>query len=103
MGYRTPKQDKGDVSEDPLAALARATLGTQTGSELSRQEDPFHFSSAEEMENEGQTLILDPANPLAELVGQMRTHLSPTRGYAPSGERVPPLRPQRLSRVRRVC
>ncbi len=89
-GVPNSEQDEGDVSEDPLAALAHATLGTQTGSELSRQEDPFHLSSAEEMENEGRTLILDPAKPVAELVGQMRAHLSPTWGYAPSGERVPP-------------
>ncbi len=89
-GVPDSEQDEGDMSEDPLAALAHATLGTQTGGELSRQEDPFHFSSAEEMENEERTLILDPAKPLAELMGQMRAHLSPMRGYAPSGERVPP-------------
>ena len=47
------EQDEGGVSEDPLEALVHATLGTQTGSELPRQEDPFHFSSSEGMGNEG--------------------------------------------------
>ncbi len=47
------EQDEGGVSEDPLVALAHTTLGTQAGRELSCQEDPFQFSSQEEMENEG--------------------------------------------------
>ncbi len=41
------EQDEGGVSEDPLAALTHTTLGTQTGRELSRQEDPFQLSSQE--------------------------------------------------------
>ncbi len=47
------EQDEGGVSEDPLEALARATLGIQTGGELPRQEDSFQFSSQEEMEHKG--------------------------------------------------
>ncbi len=84
------EQDEGGVSGDPLAALAHTMLGTQTGRELSHQKDPFQLSSQEEMENEGRNLTLDPAKPLAELVGQIRAYLSPTRGYAHGGERVPP-------------
>ena len=84
------EQDEVGVSGDPLAALAHTMLGTQTGRELSHQKDPFQLSSQEEMENEGRNLTLDPAKPLAELVGQIRAYLSPTRGYAPGGERVPP-------------
>ena len=85
------EQDEGGVSEDPLAALAHATLGTQTGRELSRQEDPFQLSSQEAMESEGQTLTLNPAKPLAELVGQMRAYLSPTLGYLLAGRGCLPL------------
>ncbi len=84
------EQDESSVSEDPLTALAHMTLGTQTGRELSRQEDSFQPSSREVMENQGRNLILDPAKPLANLVGQIRAYLSPVRGYASGGERVPP-------------
>ncbi len=69
------EQDEGGVSEDPLEALTRATLGTQIARELSLQEDSFQLSSQEEMEYEGRTLTLDPAKPLAELVGQMHAYL----------------------------
>ncbi len=85
------EQDEGSVSEDPLAALAHITLETQTGRELSHQEDSFQPSSWEEMEDQGLNLTLDPARPLAEIVCQIHAYLSPVRGYAPGGERVPPL------------
>ncbi len=34
------EQDEDNVSESPLTALARMTLGTQTGSELFHPRDP---------------------------------------------------------------
>ncbi len=37
----------------------------------------------------GRPLTLDPAKPIAELVGRIRAHLSPTRGFASGGFRVP--------------
>ncbi len=84
-------QDVDNVSKSPLTALARMTLGTQTGSDLPRQRDPPQPPSREVGEDAGRHLTLDPARPLAELMGQMRAHLSPTRGFASSGFGVPPL------------
>ncbi len=91
--YEVPESelDEDNVSEDPLTALAHMTLETQTGSELPRQEDSFQPASWEVMGNPERILTLDPAMPLAQLVGRIRAHLSPVRGYASGGERVPPL------------
>ncbi len=83
------EQDEDNVSEDPLAALVHASLGTQMGSELSRQGDPSQSPSQEITGNPGRILTLNPAKPTAEIVGQLRAHLSPTWGYASGGVRVP--------------
>ncbi len=83
--------DVGSVSESPQVALVSTTLGTQTGSELPRQEDSFPPPAREVMGNPERILTLDPAMPLATLVGRVRAHLSPVRGYASGGERVPAL------------
>ena len=85
------EQDEDSVSEDPLTALAHMTLGTQTGSDLPCQKDPSPPPSREVREDPGQTLTLNPARPMAELVGRIRAHLSPTRGFASGGFGVPPL------------
>ncbi len=67
------------------------TLGTQTGRDLPRQRDPPQPPSWEVGEDAERHLTLDPARPLAELVGRIRAHLSPTRGFASGGLSVPPL------------
>ncbi len=84
-------QDVDDVSKSPLGALSRMTLGTQTSIALPRQRDPPQPPSRDIGEDTGRPLTLDPARPLAELVGRMCAHLSPTRGFASDGLRVPPL------------
>ncbi len=84
-------QDVDSVSESPLTALAQMTMGTQTGSELPRPRDPSNPPSREVGEDPRWHLTLDPARPLAELVGRVRSHLSPTRGFASSGFGVSPL------------
>ncbi len=84
-------QDVDNMSESPLTALSRMTLGTQTGSKLPRPRDPPQPPSREVGEDTGRHLTLNPARPLAELVGRMRAHLSPTRGIASGGVSVPPL------------
>ncbi len=91
--YEVPESelDEDNVSEDPLAALVHMTLGTQTGSELPRQEDSFQPPLREVMGNPERILTLNLAMPLATLVGWIHAHLSPVRGYASGGERVPPL------------
>ncbi len=71
-------QDVDNVSESPLTALARMTFGTQTGSDLPHQKDPPQPPLREVGEDAGRYLTLNPARPLAELVGQMRAHLLPT-------------------------
>ncbi len=88
--YEVPEseQDEHNMSEDPLTALAHMSLGTQTFSELPRQEDS-QSPSWEITGNPGRTLTLDPAKPIAEIVGRLRFHLSPTWGYASGGVRVP--------------
>ncbi len=65
--YEVPESelDEDNASEDPLAALVHMTLGTQTGSELPRQEDSFQPPLREVMGNPEQILTLDPAVPLA--------------------------------------
>ncbi len=85
------EQDEDSVSESPLTALAHMTLGTQTGSELPRQRDPSQPLSREVTGNPAWPLTLDPARPIAELVGRVCAHLSPTRGFASGGFGVPPL------------
>ncbi len=86
------EQDEDSVCENPLTALAHMTLGTQTGSELPRQRDPSPPPSREVREDSGRSLTLDPTRPMAELMGRIRTHLSPTRGFASGGFGVPPPR-----------
>ncbi len=81
--------DEGIVSENPQIALIRTTLGTQTGSKLPCQEDSSQLPAREVMGNPERILTLDPAMPLATLVGRIRAHLSPVRGYASGGERIP--------------
>ncbi len=83
--------DEDIVSEKPQTALVRTALGTPTGSQLPSQEDSFQPLAWEVMENPEQILTLDPAMPLATLVGRIRAHLSPVRGYASGGERIPAL------------
>ncbi len=83
--------DEDIVSEKPQTALVRTTLGTPTGSQLPSQEDSFQPPAREVMENPERILTLDPAMPLATLVGRIRAHLSPVRGYASGGERIPAL------------
>ncbi len=80
-----------NVNGSPLTALAHTTLGTQTGSKLPRLRDPPPPPSRKVGEDAGRQLTLDPARPLAELVGRVRAHLSPTRGSASGGCWVPPL------------
>ena len=89
--YEVPEseQDEENVSEDPITALAHISLRTQTGSELPCQGDPSQSPSQEITGNPGRILTLDPARPTAEIVGQLRAHLSPTWGYASGGVRVP--------------
>ena len=70
-------QDVDNVSESPLTALSHMTMGTQTGRDLPGQRDPPQPSSREVGEDPGRHLTLDPARPLAELVGRVRAHLSP--------------------------
>ncbi len=84
-------RDRESVSGSQLTALARMTLGTQTGGDLPCQKDPSQPPSREVREDPRRHLTLDPARPLAELVGRVRTHLSPTRGFASGGFGVPPL------------
>ncbi len=67
------------------------TLVTQTGSELPRQRDPSQPPSWEVTGNPARPLTLDPARPIAALVGRVRAHLSPTKGFASGGFGVPPL------------
>ncbi len=83
--------DENIASENPQAALVHTTLGTQTGSNLPGREDSFQPPTREVMENPERILTLDPAMPLATLVGRIRAHLSPVRGYASGGERIPSL------------
>ncbi len=84
-------QDVDNVSESLLTALSRMTLGTQTSRDLPRQRDPPQPPSREVGEDPRRHLTFDPAKPLAELVGRMRAHLSPTRGFNSGGFGVPPL------------
>ncbi len=79
------------MSEDPLTAVAHMTLGTQTGSELPCPRDPSQPPSREVTGNPAWPLTLDPARPIAELVGRVRAHLSPPLGSASGGFGVPPL------------
>ncbi len=83
--------DEGSVSENPQVALVRTTLGTQTGGELPSQEDSFQPPTQEVMGNPERIMTLAAALPLATLVGRIRAHLSPVRGYASGGERIPAL------------
>ncbi len=85
------EQDEDSASEIPLTGLAHMTLGTQTGSTLSHPRDPSPPLSREVRGDPGRTLTLDPAKPIAELVGRIRAHLSPTRGFDSCGFGVPPL------------
>ncbi len=78
---------ESELDED----IVSETLGTQTGSQLPSQEDSFQPPAREVMENPERILTLDPAIPLATLVGQIHAHLSPVRGYASGGERIPAL------------
>ncbi len=84
-------QDVESVSRSPLTALTRMTLGTQTGSALPRQRDPSQPPSREVREDLAQHLTLDPARPIAELVGRVCAHPSPSLGSASGGFGVPPL------------
>ncbi len=84
------EQDEDNVSENQLTGLAHMTLGTQTGSTLPRQRDPSLPPSREVTEDPGRPLTLDPAKPIAELLGRIRSHVSPTRGFASGGVGVPP-------------
>ncbi len=79
-------QDVDNASESPLA-----TLVTQTGRDLPRLRDTPQPPSREVGGDPMRHLTLDPAKPLAELVGRMRAHLSPTRGFTSGGFGVPPL------------
>ncbi len=66
-------------------------MGTQVSSELPYQGD---LSLSPPQSTEGDITLcldLDPARPVAELVGQMRAHLSPSWGLVPGGTGVPPL------------
>ncbi len=85
------EQDDADVSKGPVGALSHMSLGTQVGSELSHPRDPPQSPSQNTEGDIGQHLNLDPAKPVAELVGQMHAQLSPTTGHASGGVRVPPL------------
>ncbi len=85
------EQDAADVSEAPVGALSRMSLGTQVGSELSHPRDLPQSPLRNTGGDIGQHLNLDPAKPVAKLVGQMRAQLSPTPGFASGGIRVPPL------------
>ncbi len=80
--------DEDIVSETSPTTLVHTTLGTQTGSQLPSQEDPFQPFAWEIMENPERILTLDPTMPMATLVGRIRAHLSPVRGYATGGKRV---------------
>ncbi len=62
-----------------------------SSSKLPRQRDSPQPPSRDTGENPERHLTLDPARPLAELVGRVRAHLSPTRGLASGGFGVPPL------------
>ncbi len=84
------EQDENSASENPLTGLAHMTLGTQTGSTLSRPRDPSPPPSREVRGDPGRPLTLDTAKPIAELVGRIRTHLSPTLGFASGGFGPPP-------------
>ncbi len=84
-------QDVADVSEGPISALSRMSLGTQAGSTLSRQRDPPQPPSWDIEEGTERHLNLDPARPVAELVEQMRAYISPTPGLVSSGLSLPPL------------
>ena len=64
------EQEGNDVSGSPLEALARMTLGTQTGGGLPRRSDP---------EDTGLHLTIDPARPLAELVARMQPNSHPLK------------------------
>ena len=85
------EQDVESVSGSPLTALTRMTLGTQTGSALPHQRDPSPPPSREVREEPARHLTLDPAKPIAELVGRVRAHLEPPLGSASGGFGVPPL------------
>ncbi len=96
--HRVPdsEPEEGDVSGDPSVALAHAV----TGSTLPEREDPFQLPTRDVMENPERVLTLDPTRPLATLVGRVRAHLSPVRGYAHGGERVPALRSDDLAALK---
>ena len=84
-------QDVDDTSESPLVTLSCMSLGTQTDSVLPHPRDPPQPPSQDIGEDTRRLLTLNPAKPLAELVGRMRAHLSPTLGFASGGFGVPPL------------
>ncbi len=84
-----PEHDATDVSEGPARVLSHMSLGTQVSSELSHQSDA---SLSPQQSTEGEITLclnLDPARPVAQLVGQMRTQLSPSQGLVPGSMRVP--------------
>ncbi len=86
-----PERGAAGARESPLQVLYRMSLGTQVNSELPYQGDP---SLSPPRSTEGDItpcLDLDPAKPVAKLVGQMHAQLSPSRGLVPGGVRVPPL------------
>ncbi len=85
------EQDEADMSEGTTGALSRMSLGTQMGSALPHQEDLIQSPPRNTGDDIELHLNLDPARPVAELMGQMRAHLSSAPGFATGGERVPPL------------
>ncbi len=59
-GVPESEPEEGIVSEDPSVVLAHAAMGTQTGSVLPGQEDPFQPPAREVMGNPERVLTLDP-------------------------------------------
>ncbi len=83
------EQDIADVIEGPVGALSHMRLGTQVSGEPSHQRDPSMSPPRSAVDDREPCLQLDLAKPVAELMGQMRTQLSPTLGLVPRGMRVP--------------
>ncbi len=86
-----PECSAADASESPLQALSCMSLGTQVTSDLPYQRDPSLSPPRSTEDDIRLCLDLDPAKPVAELIGQMCAQLSPSRGLILGGVSVAPL------------
>ncbi len=85
------EQDETDVSEGPIGALSRMSLGTQVGSALSHQRDQSQFPSRSTGDESALCLRVDQIKSTVEAYNQIRAELQLTRDPISGGEELAPL------------